>query len=252
MRFVYVVVGAVCFASVLPSVGWGQVVGDRPYISLVGYLVDFQSGRPISGALATADELDRATTTDARGYFRLRVPDGGRVELRFEQLGYRTTSAVLASASARDTLSVAMSPDPIALQGVEVSVAQQGLQSARAKLETRRRAYVGSVVLLDRARLARSAAASARDDVQAAVPALRPCNVDAVGNLCIGRRPPRVCIDGVRALGGPADLRAYSSDEIDSIELYNRGSLIVVYTRSYMARAMLRTLPINPIPELEC
>ena len=231
-----------------------QVVPE--HLRLVGIVVDFDTADPVEGVLVVAAATSAVATPDSLGTFALVLPRDSAVTLEFRQLGYRTTSTTVRSPVGQDTTVFTIAPDPIVLEGLEVSVARQGLRSVLDRLDSRRRSFAGRVLLIDRERLARSAAPSAREVVQAAVPGARPCNVDAVGNLCFGRgsraRPPRVCIDGVRALGGAADLRAYDLDEFHSIEIYSRGRLIVAYTNAYLARALARPLAVQPFPELEC
>ncbi len=221
-----------------------------------GQVLDFQSAEPIGDVLITERTLGLATTSGENGTFAIVLNEPRVLHLLLQRVGYRTTSVTVGTSSHGDLLSISMSPDPVALGGLDVTVARTGVGHLNRLWDRRRRAYGGSVVRLDQAKLARSAAPSVREDVQSVAPDLRPCNRQAVGNLCFGGagrgRPPRVCIDGVRAAGDAADLGSYDPSDMYSVEVYDRGRLIIAYTHRYIERSIGRVLAVQPSPGLEC
>jgi Carboxypeptidase regulatory-like domain/TonB-dependent Receptor Plug Domain len=237
----------------LPSAVGAQ--GANRTVRLVGEVVDSVSGRPVSGVLLEVRGLGVVTLTDSVGHFAVEVPmqDGYRVTV--QQLGYRPRLLILPATVTTRPLVLTMSPDPLVLRGLDIVVAEQGVHRVLREQETRRRGYAGSVRLIHRERLARSAAASARDELMSHMPNAVECNVGGRGSLCLAglrRRAIKVCIDGVRALGGAADLRMYNPSELYSVEIYNRGSLVLVYTNRYMERAMTHRVFVQPFPERVC
>ncbi len=222
---------------------------------LVGQVVDSMSRRPIPGARVEAIDLGHATVTDSAGRFVLTVPAQDPFRIQLEQLGFRTRIVNVAGASPEPPWVLTMTPDPRIIQGLDIVVAEQGLRRVVREQERRQRAYTGSVLVIPRERLARSAAASTRDELKSYIPGARDCGIDAIGNLCVGsrrERPIKVCIDDVRAAGGAADLRAYDPHEVYSVEVYDRGSLVLVYTIRDMERAMTHSVWTQPFPGLVC
>ena len=91
--------------------------------SILGRVVDAETGAPLQGVSVQVIGTARATLTAADGRFLLvAVPPGERV-LRFEQLGYRAVELerVAVRAGRPAELRIEMSAAPIALPGVEAT-----------------------------------------------------------------------------------------------------------------------------------
>lgn len=93
-----------------------------------GAVVDARTSAPVPSAAvelfaAWNDDTTRvahALTSDG-GAFALRGIPPGRYVLRVRRIGYRTTTAVVDVAAARDTLEVALEPVPLLLGGTTVT-----------------------------------------------------------------------------------------------------------------------------------
>lgn len=216
---------------------------EPPQPVLRGRVVDATSGTPIAGALVRTVD-DRPVITDDTGRFTLRPEGPGPWLLRVEQLGYAARSLTLSSRRADAPLRIALEPDPIALEGIQVTV---------DRLESRRRAYPGSVRTIRAEDVLRSAGTDLLSQLRPKIIGLHRCSLE--GHLCFRRRGEvvlsKVCLDDRRSWDPAYELLSYPPEEIYLVEIYDGGLLVLVYTRAYMANRNATRGP-RPPPRLAC
>lgn len=107
--------------------------------------MDAVSGQPVEGAVVEATGLDRATTTDAAGGFRLRGLEPGSMGFEVRRVGYRTHRGEVDLENGRSRrVRVALDPEPVPLEGVAVSGSRRTLEASRAGVRVGRAAIEAS------------------------------------------------------------------------------------------------------------
>jgi hypothetical protein len=222
-------------------------------LSLSGIVTVAGGGEPIVGATAEIATLERAAVTDAAGRFTIGgLPEGAhQVEIR--ALGYRTVRVTL-SVPRTQPIQVGLSVEPLELEGITVEAV---IESAERNLERRRRAYPGTVRVITREHLDRSAG-FVSNAVQSYGAFIVDC-VDRAGRpipgearQCVNLRGershrPLVCIDGRRALDGIRQLDSYGPESLHSVEVYGGGRMIQAYTHAYLRWQGAGRLPVGLI-----
>jgi hypothetical protein len=96
--------------------------------TLIGRVLDQSNDRPVAGAtvaLVSPEGAERGRVlTDVGGRFTLTPPEGGEYQLLASGLGYYETQSPLLAlvADGRASIDLALVPEPIGLEGLEVSV----------------------------------------------------------------------------------------------------------------------------------
>lgn len=253
MRWLRIGVGVGFVAAITTT---GSLAQDTGQIWVTGSVVDGSSGAPLVGARVFALDEGIGVLTGDSGTFRLALSPLPEVRLRIDQLGYAEKLLIVPDSELAEPLTIRLDVNPLVLEGLDVVVARQGVQVVRERLDRRRRAYVDGVRTIPPERMLSSAAASALDFIRGFLPPTLPCDRGGFEAYCLQRRGRRVsikvCIDERRPPGGVQDLVAYNPEDLDSVEIYDGGRLILVYTRRFMERAMTRSTWIHPFPELVC
>ncbi|MCH8145615.1 MAG: hypothetical protein IIA55_12940 [Gemmatimonadetes bacterium] len=179
---------------------------------------------------------------DNEGRFSLEVEAIGVYVLRVEQLGYEDSQAVLPSTAPIEFTTISIQPKPIELQGLEVSVASQ--------FEQRRTASAREVRVLDQVAIA-ELGGYGRETLKRAIPLTRLCFLES-GDLCFlgiggSKQMVSICFDELRAYGGVGDLDRMSPWDIHSIELFDRGRHVRIYTREFVARLLAEGRRLRPL-----
>ena len=230
---------------------------DPLQVTVRGRVVDAESGTPLALARVLPEGIEAGVFTDESGLFVLKIPSLPTFWLRVSQLGYREKLVRFSVQETSEILTIELEVDPLVLEGIDVVVARQGLQVVQERMESRRKGYTGSVRTIPRERFLHSAAASSYDLIRGFLPGSFPCKKTADGSeICARRRGKefvaKICIDDLRAWGGAGALTHLNPEELFSVEIYDLGELILVYTRRYMERAMTRRTFVTRIPQAVC
>ena len=172
-----------------------------PTVSIEGRVIDALALTPVPGAVIRHLSSSATAVADNEGRFSLEVETIGVYVLRVEQLGYEDSQAMLPSTAPIEFTTISIQPKPIELQGLEVSVASQFLES---------------------------------------------------GDLCFlgiggSKQMVSICFDELRAYGGVGDLDRMSPWDIHSIELFDRGRHVRIYTREFVARLLAEGRRLRPL-----
>ncbi|MDB4950187.1 MAG: hypothetical protein JWM27_2836 [Gemmatimonadetes bacterium] len=205
-----------------------------------GRVVEAATGNPVAGALVSFPDLRKRAFTDRTGTFTIRdVPVGGQ-RLEAAQLGFRLAGRVL-EVPAADSLTLRLEPDPVVLQGVTAQVDRLEHRRVHATLASR---------TYDAQQMAVFGHPNPVDFLRnVANLRIAPCNAgelyggpggrgDCVNSRGVMERV-QVVMDERVERGGIDLLNALPLQAIYRIEVYEGGSLVVVYTKSFM-EAMLR------------
>jgi hypothetical protein len=191
-------------------------------ITLKGRVVDRESGRGLLDADVFVSP-DRSTVTGSSGGFRVsRVPAARTVRVTVQALSYLpVTIEFLAE---RDTtLRFELEPDPIGRRMIAAQV---------ARLETRSNAVAYAKRAVHRDELVRKANWTIADIVKSHL-------AGRLGVQC-------VILDDQLLAFGMIQLETYLPDELERIEIIDRGTMLRVYTRRYIQRLMSNR-PLAPI-----
>lgn len=110
------------------------IVASPPDVNaqtIVGRVLDQDSEQPVGGAIVSLLEEDgderRRTLTDSAGRFTIEPPEAGPFYVRAQGFGYfETRSPLIAlTTGGQAALELMMVPEPIGLEGLEVSVEEQ-------------------------------------------------------------------------------------------------------------------------------
>lgn len=213
---------------------------DRPETVLRGQVMDVD-GMPLPLALVGLSRSNEAVMTDSLGRFALPVGPAVGYRLAVEQLGYHDTEVWVEAEDADLPLMIVLRRDPIALEGLQVTV---------DRFERRRNFYSGIVRVVDQKDLAFTAATSAYDIVRRNAPMMRPCS-GSIWRDCVMRRGQLtemlICVDERRAYGGRDELELYQPEELYMVEVYDFGRAVRLYTRWYVDKVMKNPRPVVPV-----
>lgn len=213
---------------------------------LHGRIVDAQSGAALTGVLVQVTPDGRSAATDQTGAFRLRLRAGRDHMLTLSRLGYLEQNVVVSALAEGDSepMTFAMTPEPLVLERVEVLV---------DRFEARRHSVPMSSYVLGRERLVRYGGGDLVQFVRSgAMLTTTSCegvslsrlvtwaSSPVTGSYCIHYRggvvAPTVYVDDRRAFAGLDELHGYSPLDVHHVEIYQRGTMIRVYTLGYVER----------------
>lgn len=202
-----------------------------------GTVRDVSTGASIDSVLIVLPGLRVTAYTDTAGAFTLaNVPEGTH-QWAVIRLGYVPLNQEMEVRDG-DHFNIGVMPRPVELEGLTVT----GDLADRLLLR-RRRAAGRSVRRIEAAELASPGAATAAQLVRSrgfitACPAQTA--LSTLATECVlsrGRyQPVTVFIDEDRAMGGLTQLSAYLSMELHSVELWDHGTVVRVYTRAFISR----------------
>jgi len=191
---------------------WGppSLSGQYPG-RIVGYLTDAWTGRALADVTVSVRGTALTARTDAGGVFTLRALPPGPTELVFERVGYRARTRDLRIENGRvHRLSVRLTPDPVALDGLATAV------GGRAT----------SVTILDRDAIRRSAASTLGDLLRSrpgvVVRSDRPGGAETISIRGSAAGAVLVLVDGVPLndpVTGAADLGAVPTEGIREVRI---------------------------------
>lgn len=227
-------------AAMLP-VGWNtpadaQEQAKPSTVTVVGQVVDSESGQPLPGAVIEIDELNRRAVSDQHGRFRLERVRPGVYAIEIRQLGYAPLVDSWTLEAGVHQVAAGLHPRPIVLEGIRV----QADRFAR-----RRNAAPTSVMLFNRSELLTTGASTADQFVlqRAAISrTMCPQRSRAISfeSECVwirgGPVAPAVYIDEMPAVGGLLQLSHYRPHELYMVEVYGHGRHIRAYTQWYIER----------------
>lgn len=198
--------------------------------SVTGQVLDSETQQPVAGATVALPDAGLRTVTDAAGEFALRRVPEGEQRWVIHRTGYSDWEEHSTVADG-DRFTIRLLPRAVSLEAVEVTV---------NRLERRRRAYPGTVSVVDRDEIATSASDNLLDIVLHR--AIRGGTLCGAGAICaLGRSAQgtrvRVVLDDAPVLGTDGTeglLRSYDPSEIHSVESYDGGQVVRVYTRWYV------------------
>ena len=198
---------------------------------IVGHVVDSRSTFPLGGARVSILGTSWASAANAQGRFVLDGLAPGFHTLRIEQLGYHPLAVRVEAAAPADLLYIALEPDPIMLEGLEV---------VTSRFERRRRATGVQVTAFEVEALANSTNWSVEELISQRFAVMTvPCPNGELG--CIWARgrvvEPLVYIDEVPQVFGWAALADFQPQDFHMIEVYQRGQHVRLYTHHFMERA---------------
>lgn len=218
----------------------------RAAVVVTGQVVDAGTGQALAGVLVEAAPGARTALTDAEGRFTLRLHAGDYL-LHASRLGYAEGRRVVAVAGdSLGGLVFALAPQPLLLERVNVVL---------NRFESRRRTVPLASRVLDEQRLAHMGGSSVARVLESEA-MLVPCAgsrsfAGGSQNSCIYSRGqtvrPEVYVDDRLAFGGMDELDVYGTSEVHHVEVYGRGLMIRVYTRSYVERIIRSGRRLGPI-----
>ncbi len=208
---------------------------------LRGVVVDGATGEPLHGAFVAPAGSQTGYLTHENGSFALPVFPDQNYHLYAELIGYETVQFVVAGREPEPFV-VSLRPDPIKLEGIRVLA---------NRFETRRRGIAVQVRALEREDLIAAPTVDVVDFMQGRFGlSVSFCGGGAGGfgsqtfgaGDCILRRgrwvQPRVYIDEVPAFGGLDELRTYRPQDLYTLEVYDRGTLVLAYTHHFIDRVL--------------
>lgn len=210
-----------------------QQTSEISGIRLVGQVVDANTGTPLLGAFVHLQGDLRGVLSDKDGTFVLTgVPKGIR-SVAAEQLGYAHLVQTIQVGEENENLVLAMTPDPILLEGIEVVM---------DRFERRRRATAVSSRVFERDDLLNSPAIDALEFIEKrSFFRTFPCRGTHSESQCALVRgrvgPVSVYVDEMPFLDGLAYLRMLQPYELHRVEVYGGGRHIRVYTEGFLERA---------------
>ncbi len=209
-----------------------QNPGPAP-VTVTGTVTDSVSGAPVAGAVVTLAHPHRTVWTDDHGRFLLARVDPGDNWVMAEQLGYKDGFLSIHVADGMQPLSVVLEPNPVLLGRLEV-IAE--------RLQTRTEAVLtGGLRAFDTRDMAHAIGWSVLDLLrsQGAV-MLTHCQRPHTF-YCVWFRgagvPAQVYLDGIPLFGGLDELEYIPLTDLYRVEVYQRGTLIQVLTKSWALRA---------------
>lgn len=208
---------------------------------LVGSVVDAQSRQVLVGAWVTFSGSDWGSITDDRGRFRLPDVTEGPLALTVEQLGYETLYWEGDVRQADGSVTLALNPQPIVLEGLRV---------VTDRFRARRNAVATTVFAYGPSELSTTTQTTALDYIRLRTGSgTQYCN-GRRGDTCLYIRgrlvEPVVYIDEAPMLGGLSYLESFSPHDLYMIEVYGGGRHIRAYTPGFMERAA--KVRLSPIP----
>ncbi len=208
---------------------------------LRGVVVDATTGEPLHGAFVAPAGSQTGYLTHENGSFALPVFPDERYHIYAELIGYETVQLIVEGREPEPVV-VALRPDPIKLEGIRVLA---------NRFERRRRGVAVQVRALEREDMVSAPGLDVVEFMQGRFGlSVSFCGSGSGGFAgqtfgagdCILRRgrwqQPRVYIDEVPAFGGLDELRTYRPQDLYTLEVYDRGTLILAYTHHFVERVL--------------
>ena len=229
------------WVAAMLSIGWSAPVDAQDQakpstVTVVGQVIDSESGQPLPGAVVEIDELNRRAVSDQDGRFRLERIKPGVYAIEIRQLGYAPLVDSWTLEAGVHNVAAGLHPRPIVLEGIRVQT---------DRFARRRNAVPTSVRIFDRSELLTTGASTADEFVlQRGAISRTTCpqrsRAISFANECVWVRgrpvAPAVYIDEMPAIGGLLQLSHYRPHELYMVEVYGQGRHIRAYTQWYIER----------------
>lgn len=213
---------------------------DTATFTLIGDIVDGLIDAPVIGAVVKVPELRRFTFTDVNGRFHFADFPEGAWEIVVEHLGYNTVEGRVALADGNG-LFLRMTPNPVALEGLEVMTRSDRL------LAERRQRFPFRVTRISPRMLAEAISADPtaifrRNSLSyiAACPAPPSRATDWMTPDCVmksgGAARIRIFLDEFPMAGGMTHLSAMPREMIHSMDWIPEKAELRVYTKAFIQR----------------
>ena len=129
------------FAALCPGAVRGQDPPDTAGVTVEGEVLDVSNSVPVAVAIVAIPALNRSTITDELGYFRLEGVPAGFYPIQVHRLGYETLEAEV-PLNGQEVLGLYLTPGPVSLEGIEVTVTSEADMERRA-MGTSTRSIIG-------------------------------------------------------------------------------------------------------------
>ena len=204
-----------------------------------GVIVDSVSGTPIAGAELRVRGTRIYAITDVEGRFNFRLSERDPL-VDVNMLGYE--SVLLPLWTPRDTfVTIRLQPNGILLEALEVTV---------NRLAERRARYTGSVRAMNSEAIVYFRYNNAFELVHRGLLSLGPCPRRSEFSCVLrggGGFQPTVIVDEMKRVGGVDVLKDWQASEIHTIESYDGGTVIRVYTKQFMERLARNGIELMPV-----
>lgn len=226
---------------VLEGVSTAQVDGSPGGFTLIGFVLDYRTERPVAGASVEIKNLRRRVVTDSAGRFVFPNLSDRPYTFETRRIGYaehQETSRLREG----DVLLVRLSPRPVVLEGITVLA---------DRFETRRKSVGTLSYASEQAVLLRSTASTLADFISEHHHVTRVACPGESGEemSCLRFRGtaahPTIYLDDTLVPGGAALLDAFDPDQMYRVEIFPLLHQVRLYTAPYvelLARSA-RTLP---------
>ncbi len=213
---------------------------DAPEFTLIGTVVDGQTGAVLPGAWVGMTGTEWGSITNDDGRFRIPGMTEGRLALDIELIGYEPLEWT-GPVDADGGLVIELAPQAIVLEGLQV---------VTDRFRSRRRATATTVQAYDPGALASSGAQNALEFIEFnSATWATSCNGRYTSQCLVVRGrtvEPTVWVDEAPVIGGLEYLQSFEPWEFHMIEVYAGGRHIRAYTPHFMERAARNRL--FPVP----
>ncbi len=213
---------------------------DTVAFTLTGEILDGLIDAPVIAAVIKVPELRRFTFTDVNGRFRFLDFPEGTWEIIVEHLGYNTVEGTV-TLTEGNGLFLRMTPNPVALEGLEVMTRSDRLLAERRQRFPFRVTRI-SPRMLTEAVNADPTAIFRRNSLSyiAACPAPPSRATDWMTPDCVmkagGPSRIRIYLDEFPMAGGMIHLSALSKETIHSMDWIPETAQLRVYTKAFIQR----------------
>lgn len=118
-------------AALCPRAAVGQDPPDTAGVTVEGEVLDVTNNVPVAVAIVAIPALNRSTITDELGYFRLEGVPAGFYPIQVHRVGYETLAAEV-PLNGHEVLGLYLTPGPVSLEGIEVTVTSEADMERRA------------------------------------------------------------------------------------------------------------------------
>ncbi len=118
-------------AALCPGAVVGQDPPDTAGVTVEGEVLDVTNNVPVAVAIVAIPALNRSTITDELGYFRLEGVPAGFYPIQVHRVGYETLAAEV-PLNGQEVLGLYLTPGPVSLKGIEVTVTSEADMERRA------------------------------------------------------------------------------------------------------------------------
>ena len=212
-------------------------------VTFRGHVVDAATGQPLANATVEIESLDRGTITDVQGRFFLTGLAAGTYSVVIGRLGYEERTERVTVSAGAEPVTVRLAEDPVRMAAIEVQMDR--LERRRLRTTTASRAFDEAALRAVR----HGTVGRFLQDVGGVRPTA--CSPRELNPSCVYARGetqrPVVVLDEHLAPGGLEALQGFPLENLYRLEVYEGGTMVVAYTRFYVAGAIKRNRPLHPL-----